>query len=162
MDNRISSISEIQEAIKEQLETNSFFTEKNIPIICENSKTIEYEIKSAMQKLGCAVTIATPSLSFRGNYSTELSSVSISDPFWEMTSLNVVIVENPTLNRGKLVYATALDTALQVAYSLKDIPNIGLGNIIQTTQNGVVVVTVTMKSNIGFMLNNSGLSSYVQ
>lgn len=272
MGNSISSISEIQETIKTELEKNSFFSERNVPIICENSKTIEYEIKTAMASLGIAATVATPNLSFKGmttisevktyavvmptdievsndvivdnciytcsdisswgednipneikmvipsldgvtvtlenvgashsgtnyeynylvpttlrpleviainfdsstgivaafsyyyDYTGKYHPVNLSEstipfeettfkvPFWEMTAANIVVVENPTLNRGKENYATALDTALQIALTLQEIDNACNTSIQQTSQGGLLVVNVQFKTNIGFSL----------
>ena len=150
--NKIKSISEVQEAVKEELSKNVFFEQMKVPLMIENSKTIEYEIKSAMTSLGIAATVATPSLTYKGNYGNEGE---VKEPFWEINTLNVVIVENPTLNRGKATFATALDTALQVSYTLNQIANIGLTNISQTTEGGLIVVTVSAKSTVGFMLEKT-------
>lgn len=269
MSNTITSISEIQNAIKNELGKNVWFTQHDVPILVENSKTIEFEIKSKMSALGITSTVATPVLSYRGVYpatetvkegvkiptdisfptseetqdvvydcadiamwgteeppatlsvrfpslgkvveygfvspggATEwdyitsasqavngvprgltigldgenvyaishyddynghvhpvklseslvpIETKTLKQPFWEITGFNVVIVENPTLNRGRANYATALDTALQVAYSLSELPETCLNEIRQTTQGGLVVVTVSFKSNIAFML----------
>ena len=146
--NSIHSITEIQEAIKAGLTDNVFFARHNVPILVENSKMIDYEIKSAMSATGIAATVTTPTVTYRGEYAGENGK----DPYWEISSFNVVIVENPTLNRGKATYATALDTALQVAYSLHPIPGLLVDRIVQTAQGGLVVVTVACKSNIAFML----------
>lgn len=151
----IHSISEVQEAVKAELAKNTYFVEHGVPVLVENSKEIEFEIKSAMTSLGITATIATPSLTYRGDYGRDGAN----DPFWEINALNVVVVENPVLNRGRANYATALDVALQVAYSLNELPTVGLATINQTAQGGLVVVTVSAKTNIGFMLekNTPGL-----
>jgi hypothetical protein len=144
----ISSISEIQEEIKEILEANSYFANHNVPILIENAKDIEFQIKSAMSALGIAATVATPTLSYRGQHAGQTQQT----PFWSMDSANIVIVESPTLNRGKESYATALDAALQVALTIQKVPNICNTTISQTTRGGLVVVTVNFKTNVGFSL----------
>lgn len=158
MDNVITSISEVQQAIKDELVKNTFFAEKSIPILIENAKDIEYQIKSAMTKLGIAVTVATPSLNYGGDY----ADVGVKVPFWLINSGNVVVVENPALNRGRENYATALDTALQVALSLSIVPEICDTSVTQSVQGGLVVVTVSFKTNIGFSLRQVPYTSEVQ
>lgn len=151
--NQISSISEVQEAIAGVLSANTFFSTHDVPILVENSKDIEYQIKSSMTALGIAATVATPSLTYGGDLHTEeQNNLSSTFPYWTVNSGSVVIVENPTLNRGKNNYATALDTALQTALTLQQIPNICDSSIVQTTQGGLVVVTVQFKTNLTFAL----------
>lgn len=148
MENSITSISEIQNAVKTELEKNTYFVEHGCNILIENAKDIEFQIKNAMGGLGIVATVATPTLTYRGDYSdTEGKS-----PYWEVTSLNVVIVENPTLNRGRANYTTALDAALQVAETLNPIPEICNSTISQSTNGGLVVVSVALKTNIVFSL----------
>lgn len=143
---KIETISEIQLAVKAELEKNSYFAVHGVPILIENAKDIEYQIKNAMSSLGITATVSTPSLTYRGNYTDENGQY----PYWELPSFNVVVVENPTLNRGRANYATALDTSLQIAETLNTIPNVCNNTIRQTTTGGLVVVTVEVKSNIAF------------
>jgi len=144
----ITSISEIQEAVKEELEKNTFFATHGCGILIENAKDIEFQIKSAMGNLGIVATVATPSLTYRGDYVVNNER----SPYWEMNSLNIVIVENPTLNRGRANYTTALDVALQVAETLNPLSNFSNSTITQSTSGGVVVVTVSIRTNIVFSL----------
>ena len=148
MDNSISSISDIQLAVKAELEKNSYFVIHGCPLLIENAKDIEFQIKSAMGACGIVATVATPALTYRGDY----SGTNGKQPYWEVSSLNVVIVENPTLNRGRANYATALDTALQVAETLNCLPEVCNSNISQATNGGLVVVSVALKTNIVFSL----------
>ena len=147
--NTIHSISEIQDTVKKELEHNTYFAKHNVPILIENAKDIEFQIKSAMSSLGITATVATPSLTYRGDV------VPNENPCWEINSMNVVVVENPTLNRGRADYATALDTALQVALTLNRIPTVGISTITQTTQGGLVVVTVNSRTNMDFALEET-------
>ena len=147
-ENTIKSISDIQVAVKAELEKNTYFVTHGCNILIENAKDIEFQIKNAMGSLGIVATVATPSLTYRGDYSDGSSK----SPYWEINSLNVVIVENPTLNRGRANYTTALDAALQVAETLNEIPEICNSTISQTTNGGLVVVSVSLKTNIVFGL----------
>lgn len=149
MSNIISSISDIQLAVKAELEKNTYFVTHGCPILIENAKDIEYQIKNSMSACGITATVATPALTYRGDYSDEYG---VKSPFWELTSINIVIVENPTLNRGRANYTTALDAALQVAETLNLIPEVCNSTISQTTNGGLVVVSVSLKTNIVFAL----------
>lgn len=144
----IKSISDIQIEVKAELEKNTYFVTHGCDILIENAKDIDFQIKNAMTACGIAATVATPSLAYRGDYSDGTNK----KPFWEMTSMNVVIVENPTLNRGRANYTTALDAALQVAETLNPLPGICNSTISQTTNGGLVVVNVSLKTNIVFAL----------
>lgn len=154
MENSIASISEIQLAIKTELEKNTYFVVHGVELLIENAKEIEYQIKSAMGACGIVATVSTPSLTYKGDHAHEDGSKS---PYFEMGTFNVVIVENPTLNRGRANYATALDTALQVAETLSPVPEICLNDITQSTMGGLVVVTVNFKTNIVFALQKTDM-----
>lgn len=149
--NSITSISELQLAVKAELEKNTYFVTHGCNILIENAKEIEFQIKNAMGACGIVATVATPSLTYRGDYSDSEGK----SPYWEMNSMNVVIVENPTLNRGRANYTTALDAALQVAETLNCIPEICNSTITQSTNGGLVVVSVALKTNIVFALEKS-------
>lgn len=141
----INTISEIQEAIVKELNQNVYFIEHEVPILFENSKTIDFDIKSAIGKIGTVVTVTTPSMSFGGKYGTDNTP-----PYWTMEAATVVIAENPVLNRSRANYSSALDTALQVAQTLNMVPSFGLTNITQTSESGLILVTVQFKTNIAF------------
>jgi hypothetical protein len=143
--NKIQTISDIQEAIADKMRENVFFVQHNVPILVENSKTIDFDIRTSMSKLGICATVSTPSLSFQGHYGAENRP-----PFWMMETATVVVVENPVLNRGRANYATALDTALQVAQTLNTSLNFGLTSIQQTSEQGLVIVTVQFKTDVAF------------
>ena len=149
---RITTISEVQEAVKAALEENVWFGLHGVPLLVENAKDIEYQVKSAMSSVGITATVATPSLTYRGDYVHEPND---RHPYWEISGLNVAVVENPTLNRGRAGYATALDTALQVAETLNGIPTVCNATIQQSVQGGLVVVQVAAVSNIVFALEKS-------
>ena len=145
MENTINTISEVQNAIADKLQENVYFVQHNVPILVENSKTIDFDIKNSIGKIGVCATVSTPSLTFQGHYGAENHP-----PFWTMESAQVVVVENPILNRGRANYATALDTALQIAQTLNTSFNFGLTSIQQTSEQGLVVVTVSFKTNVVF------------
>ena len=147
----VESISDIQLAIKAELEKNTYFTTHGVDILIENAKDIEYQIKSAMGNLGTVITVSTPSLTYSGNLPGPVGEDEKS-PFWTLNSIQIVTVENPTLNRGRANYSTALDTALQIAETIHQIPTMCNVTIAQTTMNGLVVVTVTVKSTAVFEL----------
>ena len=160
MENSIASISELQLAIKAELQKNTYFVVHGVELLIENAKEIEYQIKSAMGACGIVASISTPSLTYKGDYAhgENSNSVPSKSPYFEMNSFNVVIVENPTLNRGRANYATALDTALQIAETLSPIPNVCLNDITQSTMGGLVVVTVNFKSNVVFSLQKEDMA----
>lgn len=147
----IKSISDIQLEVKAELEKNTYFVVHGCDILIENAKDIEFQIKNAMGSCGIVATVATPSLTYRGDYAEGNKK----HPYWEMTSMNVVIVENPTLNRGRANYTTALDAALQVAETLNQIPGICDSTITQSTNGGLVVVSVDLKTNAVFALEKT-------
>lgn len=145
MENTINTISEVQDAIADKLQENVYFIQHNVPILVENSKTIDFDIKNSIGKIGVCATVSTPSLTFQGKYGDENTP-----PFWTMESAQVVVVENPILNRGRANYATALDTALQIAQTLNTSFNFGLTSIQQTSEQGLVIVTISFKTNVVF------------
>ena len=150
---KIETISDIQLAIKCELQKNTYFVTHGVDILIENAKDIEFQIKNAMGSLGTVVTVSTPSLTYSGNLTgpeTDRKS-----PFWTLNSVQIVVVENPTLNRGRANYSTALDTALQIAETLHQIPTLCNSSISQTTMNGLVIVTVTVKTTTVFELAKS-------
>lgn len=148
---KIESISDIQLAIKGELEKNTYFVTHGVNILIENAKDIEYQIKSAMGNLGTVITVSTPSLTYSGNLAGPEEDRK--SPFWTLNSVQIVVVENPTLNRGRANYSTALDTALQIAETLHQIPTLCNVSISQTSTGGLVIVTVVVKTTAVFELS---------
>lgn len=137
---RINSISEVQEAIKEALEANVFFKRHSIPVLCENSAQIDYLIKNAIGKLGIVCVVQTPAFDFIGKDDD-------GHPVWEMPEASIVISEIPTTNRSRAGASTALDAALQAAESLNELgEGISLEEIRQVENQGIVSVFVTFKT----------------
>lgn len=138
---KINSINEVQDAIKEALEANVFFARHKVPVIIENAAQIEYLIKNALGKLGAVCVVQTPTFEFIGKADD-------GHPIWEMTEASVVISEIPTTNRSRAGSATALDCALNAAEALNEAfgSAMVLENINQTENNGVVSVFVSFKT----------------
>lgn len=137
---RISSIQEVQEALKQALEDNVYFKSHKIPVICENSAQIDYLIKNAIGKLGIVCVVQTPTFDHAGKDED-------GHPVWEMPEASIVISEIPTTNRSRAGSSTALDAALNAAESINELgPNVSLEQIYQMENQGVVSVFVTFKT----------------
>lgn len=149
----IKSISEIQDAIKDVLKQNMFFEIHDVTILCENAKDIDYEIKSAISRLGILATVNTPDLTFIGKYENK-------EPAWKMNGIEITIAEIPITNRGRANYATALDTGLQVGETLNELDNLNLVGIQQSEMNGYLLVTVTFDSNIIFRYDKTQVEHF--
>ena len=79
------------------------------PFLVENIKDIDYEIKNALGRQGIVGLVMTPKATFAGAYmDTSLA--------WQLDELEVDIVENVTVNRGKKNggYITGQDAAMQL------------------------------------------------
>ena len=64
------------------------------PFLVENIKDIDYEIKNALGRQGIVGLVMTPKATFAGAYmDTSLA--------WQLDELEIDIVENVTVNRGK-------------------------------------------------------------
>ena len=64
------------------------------PFLVENRKDIDYEIKNALGRQGIVGLVMTPKATFAGSYmDTSLA--------WQLDELEIDIVENVTVNRGK-------------------------------------------------------------
>lgn len=64
------------------------------PFLVENKKDIDYEVKSALGKQGIVGLVMTPKATFAGKF----EDMSIA---WQIDELEVDIVENVSVNRGK-------------------------------------------------------------
>lgn len=79
------------------------------PFLVENIKDIDYEIKNALGRQGIVGLVMTPKATFAGAYmDTSLA--------WQLDELEIDIVENVTVNRGKKNggYITGQDAAMQL------------------------------------------------
>jgi len=141
---RINSIQEIQDAIKQQLEKNVYFANAKIQVVSENAAQIDFIIKNAIGKLGIVCVVQTPTFDFIGKDED-------GHPVWSMPEATIVVSEIPTINRARAGASTALDAALQAAESLNELgSNIVLKSINQVENQGVVSVFVTFETSARF------------
>ena len=78
------------------------------PFIFENKKEIDYEIKSALGKQGVVGLVMTPKATFAGAYEDKSLA-------WQIDELEIDIIENVTVNRGKKNgYVTGQDAAMRL------------------------------------------------
>lgn len=137
---RINSIIQIQDAIKEALEQNVYFKKSKIAVVSENAADISFQIKNSLGKLGVICVVQTPDFNFLGKDDE-------GHPVWEMPSATVVISEIPTINRSRAGASTALDAALIAAESIHELGGtVVLERINQVENNGVVSVFVSFKT----------------
>ena len=141
---KINSIQEVQDAIKEALMQNVYFRAAKIEVLTENAAQIDYLIKNAIGKLGIVCVVQTPAFDFIGKDDD-------GHPVWEMPEASIVISEIPTTNRSRAGASTALDAALQAAESLNELgEGISLEEIRQVENQGIVRVFVTFKTTARF------------
>lgn len=137
---KVNSVQEIQDAIKEALMQNVYFRAAKIEVLTENAAQIDYLIKNAIGKLGIVCVVQTPAFDFIGKDDD-------GHPVWEMPEASIVISEMPTTNRSRAGASTALDAALQAAESLNELgEGISLEEIRQVENQGIVSVFVTFKT----------------
>lgn len=140
----INSIQEVQDALKQQLESNVYFATAKIQVVTENAAQIDFLIKNALGKLGIVCVVQTPTFDFMGKDED-------GHPVWSMPEGTIVVSEIPTINRARAGASTALDAALQAAESLNELgSNIVLKSINQVENQGVVSVFVTFETNARF------------
>lgn len=78
------------------------------PFLVENRKDIDYEIKQALGKQGVVGLVMTPKATYIGSY----MDVSLA---WQIDELEIDVVENVTVNRGKKDgYVTGQDAAMRL------------------------------------------------
>jgi hypothetical protein len=141
---RINSIQEVQDAIKNALEQNVYFKKSQIQVLSENSAQIDFMIKNAIGKLGIVCVVQTPTFEIIGKDED-------GHPVWNMPEATVVVSEIPTINRARAGASTALDAALIAAESLNELgSSIVLKQIYQMENQGVVSVFVTFETNAHF------------
>lgn len=76
--------------------------------VAENKRDIDYEIKSALGKQGVVGLVMTPRATFAGAYEDH-------SLVWQIDELEIDIVENVTVNRGKRDgYVTGQDAAMRL------------------------------------------------
>ena len=78
------------------------------PFIFENKRDIDYEIKSALGKQGIIGLVMTPKATFAGAFEDKSLA-------WQVDELEVDIIENVTVNRGKKNgFITGQDAAMRL------------------------------------------------
>ena len=78
------------------------------PFIAENRKDVDYEIKAALGKQGVVGLVLTPRATFAGAYEDH-------SLVWQIDELEIDIVENVTVNRGKKDgYVTGQDASMRL------------------------------------------------
>lgn len=76
--------------------------------LVENKKDIDYEIKNALGREGIVAVVMTPKATYAGKYEDLFLA-------WTLESLEIDIVENPTVNRGKKNgFITGQDAAMRL------------------------------------------------
>lgn len=141
---KINSIQEIQDSLKEALEKNVYFAASKIPVVCENSAQIEYMIKNSLGKIGAICVVQTPTLEYFGKDED-------GHPVWTLPEATIVVSEIPTTNRSRAGSSTALDAALQAAEALNELGSgILLKQIYQVENQGVVSVFLTFETSVHF------------
>ena len=76
--------------------------------VAENKRDIDYEIKSALGKQGIVGLVMTPRATFAGAYEDH-------SLVWQIDELEIDIVENVTVNRGKKDgYVTGQDASMRL------------------------------------------------
>ena len=85
-------LEEVQRYVADKLNTDPQLSA--CPFLVENRKDIDYEIKNALGRQGIVGLVMTPKATFAGAYmDTSLA--------WQLDELEIDIVENITVNRGK-------------------------------------------------------------
>ena len=85
-------LDEVQRYVADKLNTDPQLSA--CPFLVENRKDIDYEIKNALGRQGIVGLVMTPKATFAGAYmDTSLA--------WQLDELEIDIVENVTVNRGK-------------------------------------------------------------
>ena len=85
-------LEEVQQYVADKLNADPQLSA--CPFLVENRKDIDYEIKNALGRQGIVGLIITPKATFAGAYmDTSLA--------WQLDELEIDIVENVTVNRGK-------------------------------------------------------------
>ena len=76
--------------------------------LSENRKDIDYEIKNALGRQGICAVVMTPKATYAGKYENSFLA-------WTLESLEIDIVENVTVNRGKKSgFMTGQDVGIRV------------------------------------------------
>lgn len=106
-DKAMNILEEVQIYVADRLNADSQLSGL-CPFIFENKKDIDYEIKSALGKQGVVGLVMTPKATFAGAYEDKSLA-------WQIDELEIDIIENVTVNRGKKNgYVTGQDAAMRL------------------------------------------------
>ena len=107
MDENKNILADVQEMIVKRLNEDSALS-GNCTFIAENRKTVDFEIKNALGRQGIVGLVLTPTATYAGKYEDLYLA-------WQLDDLEIDIVENPTVNRGKRGdYMTGQDVSMRV------------------------------------------------
>lgn len=144
MNNRANIASLVQNEIADLL--NADLSAYQAAFIPENSLDIEFEVKSALAKQGCAGIVAIQSLEYQGHNQI--------GPSYDI-QFQLQIAENPTIHRAalkknNLSTGTGMDIALSADQIIADVAGSRFGqyclqDTAQAVQGGLVVTTSTYK-----------------
>ena len=100
-------LNEVQDYVVSRL-SSDYVLSAACPFLAENMKDIEYEIKSKLGKQGIIGLVMTPKATYAGKYEDLFLA-------WQLDELEVDIIENVTVNRGKRDgYMTGQDVAMRL------------------------------------------------
>ena len=85
-------LDEVQTYVADKLNSNTDLS--CCPFIAENAKSVDFEIKKALGKQGICGLVLTPKATFAGSFEDK-------SLVWQLDELEISIVENVTVNRGK-------------------------------------------------------------
>ena len=98
-------LDELQHYVADRLATN---LSVYCPVIPENRRDIDYEIKSAMGKQGMCCIVMIPKATYAGSFEDKSLA-------WQIDELEIDVVENVSVNRGKKDgYVTGQDASMIV------------------------------------------------
>ena len=105
----------IQEHVVEILSDDELLKEWGVPVLSENIKDIDFQIRNAMSRQGVMCLVTT----MKGTYGGHNSMVES----WLIDNLEILVVENPTINRPrmkkeKLEYGTGTDISYRIFEAL--------------------------------------------
>ena len=105
----------IQEHVVEILSDDELLKKWGVPILSENIKDIDFQIRNAMSRQGVMCLVTT----MKGTYGGHNSMVES----WMIDNLEILVVENPTINRPrmkkeKLEYGTGTDISYRIFEAL--------------------------------------------
>lgn len=105
----------IQEHVVEILSSDELLKEWGVPVLSENIKDIDFQIRNAMSRQGVMCLVTT----MKGTYGGHNSMVES----WLIDNLEILVVENPTINRPRmkknnLEYGTGTDISYRIFEAL--------------------------------------------